>query len=354
MQYLNDKQHYSDLYDKGTVEQCRWHEKASLEGPMKKYKGKKLTPEFRKAFAELSIYFITGERFRNKEKTIEKWMAEDKKRDEKLAKTPVPQKIFCDKCFQRMTVDDKDLEYGFDGKPDRIKFYFVCKPCKEIKFIYEDGEEHKVTPRICPTCKVGLKDIDKREAKKLIFIHVCPNCDYEEKVEIDLVHKEEKPDPKFEYDKNRFCLSDAEGYEYIRQSDLMNQLSDDFKEKDQNKELYDTMARIKKLTIAELQALLDPLLLKEKYLHFELGKPEIGRELIVSFSVQDGSTKRQERDSKAQLRKLMESALTETNWKIMYDGVRYKLGFLTGRLKGVESEEDIKEIAKNILQPYKY
>src|SRR6266404_2081207 len=258
MQYLKDRQFYIDSYDKGTVEECRSYEKAFLEGPIEKYKGKKVSPELRKSFAELSLYFIKGERFRNKQKAVEKWMEEDKKRDEKLAKTPAPQNIFCDKCFQRMTIDEKDLEYGFDGKPDRIKFYFVCKPCKEIKFIYEDGEENKVTPRICPTCKVALKDIDKRESKKLIIIHACPKCKYQEKVEIDLAYKEEGKDPKFEYNKNRFCLSDAEGYEYIKQSDLMKQLSDDFKEKDQNKELYDTMARIRKLTVAELQELLEP------------------------------------------------------------------------------------------------
>ena len=354
MQYLKDKQHYIDSYDEGTVEECRWYEKAFLEVPMEKYKGKESSPELRKSFAELSIYFIKGERFRNKQKVIEKWMELDKKRDEKLANTQPPQNIFCDNCFQRMIVDEKDLQLGFDNKPDRVEFYFICKPCKQIRFIYEDGEEYKIQPRLCPKCQIVLDRIHKDEPKKFITIYSCSNCKYEERNEIELTHKNKKADSKFDYDKQRFCLSDIKGSEYIRSNDQLKSIVDDWKKKDQNKELYDTVARINKLTITELQALLQPLLTKEKYIHLELGKPEIGREIVVPFTLQDGNTKRQERDNRSQFRKLIENALTETNWWLMSGKVNYKLGYLTGRLKGVEAEDDIKEIAKGILQPYKY
>jgi len=35
-----------------------------------------------------------------------------------------------------------------------------------------------------------------------------------------------------------------------------------------------------------------------------------------------------------------------TNWKLMSGGIDYKLGFLTGRLRGFKKEEDLLEMVK--------
>ncbi|MDD4111034.1 MAG: hypothetical protein PHS54_05770, partial [Clostridia bacterium] len=45
------------------------------------------------------------------------------------------------------------------------------------------------------------------------------------------------------------------------------------------------------------------------------------------------------------LKKLLNNSLKKTNWRLMSDGVNYRLGFLSGRLKGYEGEEDILKLA---------
>jgi len=41
------------------------------------------------------------------------------------------------------------------------------------------------------------------------------------------------------------------------------------------------------------------------------------------------------------LKKLIYKTLKGTNWKLMSDGLSYNLGFLSSRIKRVESEEEI-------------
>lgn len=50
---------------------------------------------------------------------------------------------------------------------------------------------------------------------------------------------------------------------------------------------------------------------------------------------------RKEYDSTNKLKKLIKVALEETNWRLMTDGIHYRLGILTGRLKAYEREEDL-------------
>lgn len=55
-------------------------------------------------------------------------------------------------------------------------------------------------------------------------------------------------------------------------------------ERIKNKELYGKLAKIKKLTIAELQKLLSPALKKEGYINLEFSKPEIKKDVIIEFT----------------------------------------------------------------------
>jgi len=41
------------------------------------------------------------------------------------------------------------------------------------------------------------------------------------------------------------------------------------------------------------------------------------------------------------LQKLIKSTLEKTNWRLMSEGVYYKLGILSGRLRGYENDEDL-------------
>lgn len=104
---------------------------------------------------------------------------------------------------------------------------------------------------------------------------------------------------------------------------------------------------LKKLTAADLQQLLIPALKKEGYGKLELSNPEIRKEVIVSFTIQDEKSGRAEYDSEKKLEKIIEQTLRDTNWKLMSDGVYYRLGILSGIIKGVESEEDLVKLVKS-------
>ena len=116
---------------------------------------------------------------------------------------------------------------------------------------------------------------------------------------------------------------------------------DEWKEKDKNKELYDRLAKLDKLTIIKVQSLLQPILEKEGYVNLSFLQPQIERDIIVEFTIQDNKSNREEYDSKQQLRRLIKSTLENTNWRLMSEGVNYRLGVLSGRLRGYENEEDL-------------
>ena len=82
------------------------------------------------------------------------------------------------------------------------------------------------------------------------------------------------------------------------------------------------------------------------YVKFDLGKPDVGRDVTVEFSAQDAKPERKEYDSIHELQKLIKSELEPTNWRLMSDGIQYRLGFLTGRLHAYEREEDLLKLAQ--------
>jgi len=121
----------------------------------------------------------------------------------------------------------------------------------------------------------------------------------------------------------------------------LSRLVERMKDEDKNKELYEKLAKIKKLTVAELQKLLAAALKKEGYINLEFSKLEIGKDVITGFTVQDNKSGRVEYDSRTVLQKLIKQTLSDTNWRLMSEGINYRLGILSGRLRGYENEEDL-------------
>lgn len=98
------------------------------------------------------------------------------------------------------------------------------------------------------------------------------------------------------------------------------------------------------LCTSKLVPLLSPILEKAGYIEFHLDKPEMGRDVYVGFSCLDSKSDRNDYDSRKKLKKLVEGALSGTNWRLMSDGISYRLGYLNGRVKAYEGEEALKEL----------
>lgn len=70
----------------------------------------------------------------------------------------------------------------------------------------------------------------------------------------------------------------------------------------------------------------------------------MGKDVYVGFSCLDSKSDRSDYDSRKTLKKLVDEALEDTNWRLMSDGISYRLGYLNGWLRAYEREEDIKNL----------
>lgn len=349
MKYLRDESYYADRYDRGTVEQCRWWVAQKFE--------EKVAAQLRASGSTQTKYVVDilyirkGERFRQKAETVQEWMDRDRAKDERVAIAIQPVDVRCPHCGLTMACLDRDL-WTRPGHPEeQVLFTFTCPHCKKGRGIWEGGDEWVFPPRPCPKCQTPMTFTDKRVGNVVTTTSTCPNCHHREASTLDLGKKYVEPvDPHFEEDRKKYCMTKEEGYDYIRRMDGMKDLLEHLEERERNKVVYDTVAKIKTLPIADLQTMLDPIIQKAGYTNFVLGKPEFGRGVVVEFATQDTHAGRAEYESKQALKKLLEQTLKQTNWRLMSDGISYRLGFLSGRLRGVEGEEALVELAKKDIK----
>jgi Zn ribbon nucleic-acid-binding protein len=349
--YLKSYQHYADLYDHHTVRECRQIEKEIeyFTELKKKKKGKKFAPNFMTMVDEIKLYVIKGERYLNKRATIEKWMETDKKRDELFERAEGPDSVTCLTCGRLMYEISKDLWTDID-KPDRVLFMYEC-PLKHVplRAFYDNGEERRITAEICSKCGSDMTSSAERSKDKLISVHTCNKCGHEERLEIDTTIKEEKVDEDFAKDRDRFCMTEEEGSKYMDAKYKLRDINKTFAElaqKEKNKAVYDKVAKIQKLKIVGVEELLSPVLEANNFIRLKLDAPTISKDVIVGFSVHD-SKDRTETQSQGELKKVMRKALEGTNWRLMSDGVDYRLGMLTGRLRGYERDDDMLELVQD-------
>jgi len=362
MKYLKDKSYYDIHYDSFTVEECRRTEKHfddMIRGYFKKFKdSKKLEDLVRatRAAKGVTLYFIKGQRYEEKEDYIREWMKRDRQRDEKLENAQPLKGVVCSDCGSEMNCTIKDLhdkdDYGV-GSNGEILFFYKCPSCDKMRAFWENGKEYKPRENKCSKCNAIIKkEQSKREGNKITTTYICSSCGHKEVDILDLDEEPEikKEDKNFEKDRKKYCLSEDEGKEYIESKINLERLknaTEKMEERMKNKGLYKKVEDIKKLKVTELKDLLDKALGKEDYIQLEFSQPEIGQYVIISFTIQDKKSKREEYNSKNELKKLVNKTLSNTNWRLMSEGVDYRLGILSGRLKGLEREEDLIKSVKN-------
>jgi hypothetical protein len=68
--------------------------------------------------------------------------------------------------------------------------------------------------------------------------------------------------------------------------------------------------------------------------------------MAIPFSCLDNKPERESHDSRMELKKLITTTLADTNWQLMSDGVHYRLGYLSGRIRAYESDEDLRKLVE--------
>ncbi len=348
IKHLKPRQEYVDRYDRMTVEDCRWREnffkKDSEESKTD------LEKNMRKLVGDIGLYFdllyTTLKWYDEKEATVNKWMSDDQNKDQLLENTEPPEGIRCLKCHSLMSCSDKSIHDWSSDNRDRVLFMFDCpKGCVPRRAFFDDGEEWRIKPDLCSKCKTEFDRTSERvEDKKIVITKTCPNCQHVETEEFDLSAKEEKPDPDYLKDRARFCLTKEEAdkkREEKWRAEEMGKLTERLKEDEKNKKVKEAIANIKKVTVTELEKMLAPICEGAGYIKFQTGAPDMGKDLFLPFTVQENKSERTEGASTHDLQKLLKKTLTDTNWRLMSDGISYRMGILSGRLRAYEREEDL-------------
>jgi len=354
--HLKDHIYYSELYDKFTIEKCQRWEKQKYSKNISKLKGEeKEIEKIKERFSHdvvtpVALHFIEAERASKKSETIQGWMKADREKDEKVVNAKEPQGIRCLGCSSPLkNCISRDLMNNHKGK-EEVLFMFECYKCGKRRVYWEDGTEweHKLT---CIKCNFEVQTESKREKDIITHTYSCSHCGHVETDTWDLnERKEEKIDPNFEANRKKYCMSEKEGCKIMIQAEQMGKLVKKFKDKEENKDIYDAVSKIKKLNIAELQDLLNAMIENNGYAKLEFEKPEFQKDVILCFSLRDNKPGREKYDSVHNLQKFIKETLALTNWRLMSDGITYRLGFLQGRLKGIEGEENLLKLVENDLK----
>lgn len=359
-EHAKERNHYESRYDKFTVKSAR-----SDLGYFLQFRDEwfKIMPEespdsFRSTFHLNWVYMMMVgnnlvNRYYKRGETIARWIADDEAKDKQISSARLSTEPKCQHCSKTgLRIIDKSLmhrdeDYKHDD-PEEVLFMLKCPHCDKNSAFWKDGSQWERLHTYCPECKTVMSKKSTRLKTAIKTRYTCPSCKYSYQDRLDLTIKKEKPDPEYEENRKLFCLLDEkvrnEHIDAKQRFEGLLQLGKEFKEKNDNKHIYDAVAQINKLKIPELTTTISPATEEAGYIEFSLEKPEIGREVTVSFSCLDSKSDREDYDSRKVLKKIITKALEDTNWRLMSDGISYRLGYLSGRLHVYESEEDLRKL----------
>jgi hypothetical protein len=357
-QHLKERSHYETLYDEHTVERCRWHEEPRPISEREHDAGGQLSTGQLQWCHDLvtdwMIFQLAGNRYLQREETIDEWIERDKKRDSMLERAQMPY-VRCSSCERVMELAHKHINFDIDDtKREWVEFFLVCKSCKQGKHVYENGSEIPRKPTLCIKCNREVELSTRKKNGKRYHVETCIHCGHVEEQLSYLDEKEKVPTQeeleRFEYDKKRFCLTSTQGERYKHWVERMKRLNAQKEEQEANMEFYDKLAEVKKLNIAGLEKLLKTAIKKRGYADLHISMPPPDRQIILNFTVRDTEENRKEHESQKTLEDIIGNALEDKNWALMSDGVQYRLGLLSGRIRGYETEDDLTELTKSRMK----
>lgn len=364
--YLRDQKHYEDRYDDSTISICRSGEEivnksfAELERKLPKSELEDRKPGWYLQYSLMYFYFVefrAAKRYAERDQTITKWMNEDKEKDDRIAAATPSGSHYCTACGKDMKIISKDYMHREGYKDDDILFMFECIGCNKRKAYWQDGTAWEGACVRCDKCGSDMNSIHKTKDKVITTTFTCSSCNHSYEETLDLSDRPEKPeedvDPSYELDRKRFVFDNdiAEKYnQKVRHLERLQKLNASTIERTEHADIYGAIKDIEKLKIAKLTEVLENALAKINYSGLKLGEPDIGREVSIDFSCLDGDDDREEYDSRKQLKRLIDKTLLNTNWRLMSEGVSYRLGYLSGRLRAYESEEDLKKLVEQRIK----
>ena len=215
MTYLKDRSHYEERYDKTTIELGRMYDHDVLiDRKVIPAKGVRNQMTFEVYLLHPYLNSTLLEQYEEHEATIEEWMKQDRKRDERFEKVTEP-RFICPQCGHRMDSVHKRL----DLKTERVRFMMKCRVCKKICEVDENGTVIKRKPIRCVKCKKNVTSSIKEKGGITEFIDTCEHCGH-----VEVISDEPKPEPSpeeveekrvlFEKDRERYCWTHLDANKY--------------------------------------------------------------------------------------------------------------------------------------------
>ncbi len=359
MKYLKDRKYYEDLYDRGTIA-IGWREGGALRDAREEFYAKVTNPN-RPDVLEFwweRIYWWLVElpfllpRWEGRESGINALMADDRLLDERLENARPHIEPTCTSCSGRgLRLILKELLHR-DGSDRKVLFMFDCGLCKVRSAYWEDGSEW-VSPTVpCPKCSSPLHMTVKTTSKFMTTTTTCEKCGHKEVERVDITKpRSEGTDSDFERDKAIFCLTDERAkimQEYRVKWEDVVRLLDEEMERDADKDLYDMVAKIERLKIPQLMERMRTEIEKAGYIELTFDRPELGGYVTIGFSCMDSNSSREDSKSRKVLKKAVNTALANSNWRLMSEGISYRLGYLSSRVRAYESEEELAGLLRNV------
>jgi hypothetical protein len=342
MKYLKDEIYYRDRYDRITVEECRAHVSRRIaELEREAPEDSREMRLWKECLCKTELYFMRGEYYASKDDTVRMWMALDRQKDERLERSDPPLGIRCLACRCPMTCEEKELHGAND---DRVLFFFACPRCRANRAFFENREEYRPKQISCQRCKTAMTTEYHRSEGQVTMITTCARCGTSETKVFDFGKKPEVVDADYITDRENYCLNEKDGNEYLsgqESNERWEQYRKEETEREKLRPILDEISKLRNLTIVEAQNLMARSLERIGYTRIEFGSPTIKTDIQVGFSAQDAKAGRDERESLRALRHQFSQMLGDTNWQLMSGGVTYRLGLLTGEMRGVESEQEL-------------
>lgn len=336
--HLKERSYYEDLYDRHTVEMCRFHEQRPKLEP-KVIKTNRSMFRVTCNLKEVILSLIMGDRYYRRSRTIEEWMARDRERDRIFADATAPKPV-CVICEKGMEVMDKDLVY-FDVKIPYVDWTFGCKGCGSLAR-FKKGVRHDDFPWQCPKCKRRMASETVHKNHKYTTTDSC-ECGYSNVSTLDLgkymkkSYREKDPDPKEEQryreDKLRFCLTPEAARHYANFDDLQATLDGILNRK--GEEGMPARPQFEELTLQQLKKRLQTVLPNHGYALASFGKPKMEEQVSFALTLTD-ERERKPFTAKKELRKVLEETLRGTNWEFKKNAVQERLGVMKVSLRTFE------------------
>jgi len=370
MTYLRPREYYEDLYDQGTVEQCRFLQGRKLKVTDKDIADAKLTPEesakiqevkglWTDVVQEMATFFAAAERFNKKDSAIEKMMTDDSTKDHILTSAVPPSNARCRKCKSHdLRTISKDLWHDSEGKDNRVLFMFSCNNCQTKTAFYDDGEEWVVEPTRCPVCSSERLTHTKTNKNEVLTLkYTCGRCDnvWEDVHDYSYKPVEEKPDPSYHEDRKLYCYSKKvrSWAEDLKNQPISYKTRPSWEESETEKLYKAELEKVEILTVAQVDKRVSAVLKEHGYKDFELGKPNMDKEVVVHFTAIDDKEGRSGEDSKRTVWKLVSKELELTNWRLVRSSLDYRVGYVKGKLKAYENKFELEKLIDSKLRKEK-